>query len=46
MTAAAATDLVRGDALELRGVTAGYGRTTVLRELDLDVPVGKVVALL
>jgi branched-chain amino acid transport system ATP-binding protein len=46
MTAAATTDLVRGDALQLRGVTAGYGRTTVLRGLDLDVPAGKVVALL
>jgi branched-chain amino acid transport system ATP-binding protein len=33
-------------ALELRGVTAGYGRTTVLREVDLPVPAGQVIALL
>jgi branched-chain amino acid transport system ATP-binding protein len=46
MTAAAAKGPVLADALQLRGVTAGYGRTTVLRGLDLDVPVGKVVALL
>lgn len=32
--------------LELRGVTAGYGRTTVLRNVSLIVPRGKVVALL
>jgi branched-chain amino acid transport system ATP-binding protein len=32
--------------LELRGVTAGYGRTTVLRGVDLSVPPGAVVALL
>src|ERR1700757_3464811 len=32
--------------LELRGVTAGYGRTTVLREIDLTVAAGSVVALL
>jgi branched-chain amino acid transport system ATP-binding protein len=32
--------------LTLRGVTAGYGRTTVLRDVDLVVPAGKVVALL
>jgi branched-chain amino acid transport system ATP-binding protein len=32
--------------LELRGVTAGYGRTTVLREIDLKVAPGSVVALL
>src|ERR1700752_558101 len=32
--------------LELRGVTAGYGRTTVLRGVDLTVPPGAVVALL
>jgi branched-chain amino acid transport system ATP-binding protein len=36
-----------GDAiLTLRGVSAGYGRTTVLRDVDLVVPAGKVVALL
>ena len=32
--------------LELRGITAGYGRTTVLREVDLTVAAGSVVALL
>ena len=33
-------------ALELRGVTAGYAGTTVLRNIDLVVPVGSVTALL
>jgi branched-chain amino acid transport system ATP-binding protein len=33
-------------ALSLAGVTAGYGRTTVLREIDLDVRPGSVAALL
>ena len=32
--------------LELRNVTAGYGAATVLRDLSLWVPPGKVVALL
>jgi branched-chain amino acid transport system ATP-binding protein len=32
--------------LELRNVTAGYGRTTVLRDVDLQVSAGQVVALL
>jgi branched-chain amino acid transport system ATP-binding protein len=32
--------------LELDGVTAGYGDTTVLRDLSLTLPAGKVVALL
>lgn len=32
--------------LELRGVHAGYGRIEVLRELDLCIPAGTVVALL
>ena len=32
--------------LELRGVHAGYGRIEVLRELDICVPAGAVVALL
>jgi branched-chain amino acid transport system ATP-binding protein len=32
--------------LELSGITAGYGRTTVLRDVDVMVPAGKVVALL
>jgi branched-chain amino acid transport system ATP-binding protein len=31
---------------ELRGVTAGYGGVTVLRDIDLVVPDGNVVALL
>jgi branched-chain amino acid transport system ATP-binding protein len=34
------------NALELRGISAGYGRTTVLRDVDLEVPGGSVVALL
>jgi branched-chain amino acid transport system ATP-binding protein len=33
-------------ALELRQVTGGYGRTTVLHEVSLAVPTGSVVALL
>jgi branched-chain amino acid transport system ATP-binding protein len=32
--------------LELRDVTAGYGRTTVLRDIDITVAAGSVVALL
>jgi branched-chain amino acid transport system ATP-binding protein len=32
--------------LELREITAGYGHTTVLREIELSVPAGSVVALL
>jgi len=32
--------------LELRGVTAGYGDTVVLRDVALDVPPSSVVALL
>jgi branched-chain amino acid transport system ATP-binding protein len=32
--------------LALQGVTAGYGRTTVLRDINLTVPAGTVVALL
>jgi branched-chain amino acid transport system ATP-binding protein len=35
-----------GGVLELHGVTAGYGRTTVLRDVSLSVPAGQVVALL
>jgi branched-chain amino acid transport system ATP-binding protein len=36
-----------GDAvLTLQSVSAGYGRTTVLRDVDLAVPAGKIVALL
>ncbi|AEH09352.1 MULTISPECIES: ABC transporter ATP-binding protein [Protofrankia] len=33
-------------ALSLRGTQSGYGRSTVLRAVDLDVPAGGVVALL
>jgi branched-chain amino acid transport system ATP-binding protein len=32
--------------LEIRGVDAGYDRTTVLRDVSLTVPAGEVVALL
>jgi branched-chain amino acid transport system ATP-binding protein len=32
--------------LALQSVSAGYGRTTVLRDVDLAVPAGKIVALL
>jgi len=34
------------NALEVHGVTAGYDRTTVLRDVSLVVPEGSVVALL
>jgi branched-chain amino acid transport system ATP-binding protein len=43
VTAAAA---VATNVLELRAVTAGYGDTTVLRDVDLAVPAGAAVALL
>ncbi|HVY10974.1 MAG TPA: ABC transporter ATP-binding protein [Mycobacteriales bacterium] len=33
-------------ALELRGVRAGYGRISVLHDIDLVVPAGSIVALL
>ena len=33
-------------ALELRGVSAGYGRIEVIHDIDLAVPAGSVVALL
>src|SRR4051794_34204367 len=36
----------RSPMLELQGVVAGYGATTVLRGVDLTVPDGVVVALL
>jgi branched-chain amino acid transport system ATP-binding protein len=35
-----------GPALELDGVTAGYGRTTVLRDVSITVEPGSVTALL
>ncbi|MGD9796417.1 MAG: ABC transporter ATP-binding protein, partial [Acidimicrobiia bacterium] len=41
-TTAVQTDL----ALELRGVSSGYGHTTILRNVDLQVPAGSVTALL
>jgi branched-chain amino acid transport system ATP-binding protein len=37
---------VNVDQLELRGLHAGYGRIEVLRDLDIRVPAGSVVALL
>ena len=37
---------VPAPALELRGVSAGYGRITVLHDIDLVVPSGSIVALL
>ena len=33
-------------ALELRGVSSGYGSTTIVRNVDLVVPAGSVTALL
>jgi branched-chain amino acid transport system ATP-binding protein len=32
--------------LDIRGVSAGYGRTQVLRDVDLTIAVGEIVALL
>jgi branched-chain amino acid transport system ATP-binding protein len=32
--------------LEVHGLSAGYGRVSVLRDISLSVPVGKIVALL
>jgi branched-chain amino acid transport system ATP-binding protein len=43
---AAETEEAAQEVLALTGVTAGYGRTTVLREVDLTVAAGSVVALL
>jgi branched-chain amino acid transport system ATP-binding protein len=37
---------VQPPALELRGVSAGYGRIEVVHDVDLVVPAGSVVALL
>jgi branched-chain amino acid transport system ATP-binding protein len=34
------------DALALKGITAGYGASVVLRDVDLTVPAGTVAALL
>jgi branched-chain amino acid transport system ATP-binding protein len=35
-----------GSSLALSGITAGYGRSTVLRDVSVDVPRGTVAALL
>ncbi len=35
-----------GSTLEIRGLSAGYGRLTVVRDVDLSVAPGQVVALL
>jgi branched-chain amino acid transport system ATP-binding protein len=40
------TQQVEPPALELRGVSAGYGRIEIIHDLDLAVPAGSVVALL
>jgi branched-chain amino acid transport system ATP-binding protein len=37
---------VTGGALRLEGVTAGYGRATVLRDVTLNIPPASIVALL
>jgi branched-chain amino acid transport system ATP-binding protein len=42
----AATTRQADVALEIRGLSAGYGRTKILREVNLVVPAGKVTALL
>ena len=42
----AAAERPAGPALELDGVTAGYGRTTVLRDVSITVEPGSVTALL
>jgi branched-chain amino acid transport system ATP-binding protein len=34
------------NALEIRGLETGYDRTTILRDVSLDVPAGQVTALL
>lgn len=44
--AAGAAGAPAAPTLELRGVTAGYRTTTVLREVDLTVPAGGIVALI
>ena len=44
--AAPAAPSAGGDALALQGVHAGYGATTVLRDVTLRVPAGAVTALL
>jgi branched-chain amino acid transport system ATP-binding protein len=39
-------DRTAAPALEVRGLTGGYGRTTVLRDIDLTAPSSQVTALL
>jgi branched-chain amino acid transport system ATP-binding protein len=39
-------ETVNASALALEGITAGYGRTTVLRDVTVTVPAGSVVALI
>ena len=49
MTAATVSAQARDtdvSAFEVRSLTAGYGRTTVLREVSFAIPTGSVVALL
>jgi branched-chain amino acid transport system ATP-binding protein len=38
--------VIQSAALELDGVTSGYGSTVVLRHVSLTIPVGQIVALL
>jgi branched-chain amino acid transport system ATP-binding protein len=45
-TTPATVDTQREPALELHAITAGYGRTIVLRDVSLSVPPGTVTALL
>jgi branched-chain amino acid transport system ATP-binding protein len=40
------TDDAAPAALQLEGIEAGYGKTTVLRDVDVTVPQGSVVALI
>jgi branched-chain amino acid transport system ATP-binding protein len=46
MSAPSLTAITRTPILELSGVRAGYGQLTVLRDIDLQVEPGQVVALL
>jgi branched-chain amino acid transport system ATP-binding protein len=40
------TDPATAPVLRLAGVDAGYGRTTVLRDVSISVPAGRILALL
>ena len=42
----AAADASTDPLLELRGVTAGYGNTTVIHDVDLAVPEGEIACLI